>query len=242
MSITINWSKLKITQTELDNLLNLDLFSSWAIELNYILRQHKRQYFRSFLITELSGLFLGVILFFPLNLLIFRKLEILANNTGGFILILGLSLLTATLVLFILNYYLWLRAKKLKKLAVILDKIEQYNQLIDNLNLVDRVNSLNYSEYKRNPISSQKLSEIKAALNLTKSSLLKSIDLEKIINLNQENISDRYQLFTNLEDDLVQFLSSSNDSHYSEYQQLLTEVIQIGLSVHQEVRKIQTLN
>ncbi len=242
MSITINWSKLKITQTELDNLLNLDLFSSWAIELNYILRQHKRQYFRSFLITELSGLFLGVILFFPLNLLIFRKLEILANNTGGFILILGLSLLTATLVLFILNYYLWLRAKKLKKLAVILDKIEQYNQLIDNLNLVDRVNSLNYSEYKQNPISSQKLSAIKAALNLTKSSLLKSVDLEKIINLNQENISDRYQLFTNLEDDLVQFLSSSNDSHYSEYQQLLTEVIQIGLSVHQEVRKIQTLN
>ncbi|MGK7934384.1 MAG: hypothetical protein AB4206_01020 [Xenococcaceae cyanobacterium] len=66
--------------------------------------------------------------------------------------------------------------------------------------------------------------------------------MEKIINLNQENISDRYQLFTNLEDDLVQFLSSSNDSHYSEYQQLLTEVIQIGLSVHQEVRKIQTLN
>lgn len=242
MSITINWSKLKITQTELDNLLNLDLFSSWAIELNYILRHHKRQYFRSFLITELSGLFLGVILFFPLNLLIFRKLEILANNTGGFILILGLSLLTATLVLFILNYYLWLRAKKLKKLAVILDKIEQYNQLIDNLNLVDRVNYLNYSEYKQNPISSQKLSAIKAALNLTKSSLLKSVDLEKIINLNQENISDRYQLFTNLEDDLVQFLSSSNDSHYSEYQQLLTEVIQIGLSVHQEVRKIQTLN
>lgn len=242
MNKTIKWEKLKITQSELDDILDLDLFSSWAIDLNRILIQHKRQYIKSFLITEVSVLFLGIILFFPLTLIILRNLRILANNTGGFLLLLGISLLFSTIGLLILNYYLWLKAKKLKSLATILEKIKQYNQLINNLQLVNKINYLNYSVNNKTQVNFEQLSQIEAALNLTKVSLLKSIDLEKIVNLNQKNISDRDQLFTNLEDDLVQFLSFDKDSHHSEYQQLLTEVVQIGLSVHQEVRKIQTLN
>ena len=60
--------------------------------------------------------------------------------------------------------------------------------------------------------------------------------------INYDRASDRYQLFANLEDNLIQFLSLPNNHDHSEYQQLLIEAIQIGLSVHQEVRKIQTLN
>ena len=44
MNKPVHWDKLKITQAELDDLLNLDLLSSWAIDLNRILVQHKRQY------------------------------------------------------------------------------------------------------------------------------------------------------------------------------------------------------
>ncbi len=156
--------------------------------------------------------------------------------------ILGISLLFSTIGLSILNYHLWLRAKKLKSLAIILEKIEQYNQLINNLKLVNQINRLNYSDNNTTQSDFKQLSEIKAALKLTKVSLLKSIDLEKIVNLTQKNIGGRDQLFTNLEDDLIQFLSWPKNNYHSEYQQLLTEAVQIGLSVHQEVRKIQTLN
>lgn len=242
MSNTTPWDKLKISQSELDNILDLDLFSSWAIDLNRILIQQKIQYLKSFLITELSVLFLSIILLFPLNLLIFRKLGILANNTTGFVLILSISLLTALSGLLLLNYYLWRRAKKLKTIALILDKIKQYNHLIDNLQLVNQINYLNSSNPFQTSSDNKQLSAIEAALNLTKASLLKSINLEKIINLSHQNIGDRQQLFNNLEDDLIQFLSLPENSHHNEYQQLLTEAVQIGLSVHQEVRKIQTLN
>lgn len=240
MNKPVHWDKLKITQAELDDLLNLDLLSSWAIDLNYILVQHKRQYLKSFLITELSVLFLEIILFFPLALIVLRNVGILANNTGGFLLILGISLLFSTIGLLILNYYLWLRAKKLKSAAIILDKIKQYNQLINNLQFVNQINYRTYSDDNQTQINSAQLSEIKTALKSTKHSLLKSVELEKNISLNRQNISDRYQLFTNLEDDLIQFLSLPDESYQSEYQNLLTEVVQIGLSVHQEVRKIQT--
>ncbi|MDJ0687321.1 MAG: hypothetical protein QNJ41_02315 [Xenococcaceae cyanobacterium MO_188.B32] len=171
-----------------------------------------------------------------------RNVGFLTNNTGGFFLILGISLLFSTIGLSILNYHLWLRAKKLKSLAIILEKIEQYNQLINNLKLVNQINRLNYSDNNTTQSDFKQLSEIKAALKLTKVSLLKSIDLEKIVNLTQKNIGGRDQLFTNLEDDLIQFLSWPKNNYHSEYQQLLTEAVQIGLSVHQEVRKIQTLN
>ena len=242
MRNSLNWDELKITQSELDNLWELDLFSSLAIDLSRVLILHKRQELKSLLITEISILFLSLVLFFPLNLIIFRHLGFVANNLNGFIGILAVSIISSAALLLLSNYYLWLRAKKLKSLTIILDKINQYNQLINNLQIITQINHLNYTDFSNSKNELEISSEIKTALGFTKVSLIKSIEIEKIINFNQQIPSDRYQLFANLEDNLIQFLSLPNNHDHSEYQQLLIEAIQIGLSVHQEVRKIQTLN
>ena len=241
MRNSINWGELTITQSELDNLWELDLFSSCAIDLNLLLILRQRQYFKSFLFTEISVLFLGLVLFFPLNLIMFRNLAFLSNNTVGFLLILAIAIIFSAALLLLFNYYLWLRAKKLKSLTIVLDKVNQYNQLIDNLQIITQINHLNPTDGRPNQQNLEISSEVKIALELTKVSLLKSIEIEKVIYSNQQITRDRYQLFANLEDNLIQFLSLPQNNSHNEYQQLLTEAIQIGLSVHQEVRKIQTL-
>jgi hypothetical protein len=168
----------------------------------------------------------------------------LENNTNGFVLVLAIAILLSILILGFLNYYLWYRAKQIKSLAVILEKISDYNHLIAQLKFISKINNLNSSRSKENQFLDKNVnlsSEITTALKITKNSLIKSIELEEIIKQNKQIGSDRYQIFANLEENLIQVLSLADKNTNSEYQQLLTEVIQIGLSVHQELRKIQTL-
>ena len=91
------------------------------------------------------------------------------------------------------------------------------------------------------------ISELKTALNLTKNSLLKSIELETFLDHHQiksnyasVSFKNRYQLLANLEHNLINLSLPETDSH-QEYQQLLNEAVNIGLSVHQEMRKITTI-
>jgi hypothetical protein len=244
MKKPINWDELKIDDSELDNLLDLDLLSTWAIELSRVFILHKSQYIKSLFATEASAFFLGLLLFVPLNLIFFRHWEFLQNNTNGFVLVLAIAILLSILILGFLNYYLWYRAKQIKSLAVILEKISDYNHLIAQLKFISKINNLNSSRSKENQFLDKNVnlsSEITTALKITKNSLIKSIELEEIIKQNKQIGSDRYQIFANLEENLIQVLSLADKNTNSEYQQLLTEVIQIGLSVHQELRKIQTL-
>jgi hypothetical protein len=238
MAKPINWNDLKITQSELDNLLDLDFISTWAIELSRVFILHKFKSIKSLFVTEISALFLSLLLFVPLNLIFFRHWEVLENNTNGFVLVLAIAISFSILVLVVLNFYLWHRAKGFKSLALILEKINDYNDLIERLKFITEINNFNCLKSSQNRLLN---TEIKPALRLTKNSLINSAELEKFIQKNQQIRSDRYQIFANLEENLIQFLSLADQNTNSEDRQLLTEVIQIGLSVHQELRKIQTL-
>lgn len=240
MKITVNWDKLQITQIELDRILDLNLWSNWSIDLNRLLRFGKRKYLKSILITELSILFLGLLLFFPINLIIFRKLSLLSNNVNGFLIIVAIALLLDLLLLLLLNYYLWHTAKRFKSLALILEKINDYNYLINNLQLITQFNSLN-SDRVSEPNYFKLASEIETALTITKDSLIKSIEIEKFLLDHHQIRRDSYQLLNSLEENLIEFISLPHNNFTNEYQQTLSEIIEIGLSVHQEVRKNQTL-
>jgi hypothetical protein len=240
MKITVNWDEIQIKQAELDSVFHLNLFSTWAIDISRLILLHKRKYLKSVLITEISLLFLGLLLFFPVNLILLGNLNLLTNNISGFILIVAIAIVFSTILLLILNYYLWQKAKNLKSLTLILEKINDYNCLIDNLKIITELNSLNSTnEVAQNNLNLS--SEIKTALTLTKDSLIKSIELEKFINRNRTIRRDSYQLFNNLEENLIQFISLPHHNLNNDYQKALGDIIQIGLSVHQEIRKIQTL-
>ena len=226
---------LKIDRSELEQILELNFFNSLALEITalLILQQSKQKI--SFFITEAIIWFLCILFLVPINLLIFQQWLLHSNQLRGFAIVIIGSVISSLGILLCLNFFLWQRAKKLKSLALILNKIEGYNSLIQNLQLITKFHNISTVA---TPNSSQSASEITIALKLTKDSLLKSLEIENFILENQQlKLQDRYQLFNNLEDDLVRFMSLPNEQNETEYQQLLAEAIQIGLSVHQEVRK-----
>ena len=226
---------LKINRSEIEQILELNSFNSLALEITDILLLQQRKDRLSFLITEAIIWFLGILFLVPLNLLIFQQWLLHSNQFRGFAIVIILSAMLSLGILLCLNFFLWQRAKKLKSLALILNKIEGYNSLIQNLQLITKFHNISTAA---TPNSSQSASEITTALKLTKDSLLKSLEIENFILENQQlKLQDRYRLFNNLEDDLVRFMSLPNEQNETECQQLLVEAIQLGLSVHQEVRK-----
>jgi hypothetical protein len=244
--MSLNWEKLEISQVELEELVNFDLLSTWAINISHVFLLRRKKYYKSLLMTEGVYLFLIFLLLFPINLITFRNFGWLSNNLNGLVLVLVTTVFLSLFILLILNYYLWQRAKRLKVFAILLEKIKQYNNLINNLKLVAQLNELGSDI--QNPNNSQAQTELKTALNLTKNSLIKSIELEKIIHrvhavnseMNYQTTNNRYQLLANLESGLIN-LESLTQYDADNYQQLLSEAIKIGLSVHQEIRKTQTL-
>ena len=236
--MSLNWKKLEITQAQLEELIDFDLLSTWAIDISRVFVMHKKTYRRSLLFTESCSLFLVYLLLCPVILILFRNLAWLSNNTRGLILVLISTGFISVFIIILLNYYLWHKAKKLKVFAVLLEKVKQYNSLINNLKLVTELKSL--SSDVQNTSDSQAEIQLETVLTLTKNSLIKSIELEKIIDRDRSLINNRYQLLANLESGLVNLSSLSQDNS-DNYQQLVSEVIEIGLSVHQEIRKTQTL-
>ena len=234
--MSINWQELEISQGQLEEILNFDILSSWAIDISRVFYLRKKVYRKSLLVTELCSFFLVYLLLFPVALIIFRNFNWLGNNITGLVLIL-LSVGSVSIAIFVLlNYYLWRKAKQLKFLAIILEKVAQYNELIDNLMLVAELNIIN-SDLARNSSADM---ELKTALSLTRNSLIKSIELEKLINKDRNFANNRYQLLANLESGLIN-LNSLSEYDRQDYEKLLSEAIEIGLSVHQEIRKTQTL-
>jgi hypothetical protein len=237
--MSVNWEGLEITQEELEDLLNFNLLSSWAIDFSRVFLLRNQRYLFSLLFIESSSLFLSYFLFFSLNLIVLRNFNWLTNSSNGFILVFISATFFSLCLLILLNIYLWHKAKKVKIFAVLLEKVKQYNQLIAHLKLLTELDSLNSGSKIKIDNSPEKI-EFKKALELTKNSLIRSIELEKVLNRDRHLASNRYQLLANLEFGLVN-LDPVTSVEQNDYQQLLTEVVEIGLSVHKEMRKTQIL-
>lgn len=237
--MSVNWKELEISKAELEDIINFDLLSTWALDLCRVFLLHNRAYSRTFLFTEGCALFLVYFWLLPLNLIVFRNLDWLSNNYQGFILILISSACLSCVLITIINFYLYHKAKQLKIFAVLLEKVKQYNDLIAHFKLFAELNSLSSISESDNIESLERIELVKA-LELTKNSLVKSIELEKILNRDRHLATNRYQLLANLESGLIN-LESFNQDESNDYQQLLAEAIEIGLSVHKEVRKTRTL-
>lgn len=229
-NMQVNWQKLKITQTQLDEILNFDLKLSLAVEIGQLFFLKQSNY-TSLLIAEASGLFLVCSLSFPIILILFRNFNWLTNNPAGFTFILAIAIIISFLCSIVFNYYLWQRAKQLKVFAVLLDKVKQYNHLIDSLSLMSELNAVTANFGK-----TKEITELKTALNLTRNSLIRSIELEKIINRDRHLASNRDLLLANLESGLIN-LDSLVSVDTNDYDRLFSEAIDLGLSVHRELRK-----
>lgn len=235
MKKLVTWENLKVERDELESILKLSFLDNFALEMTNLLVLGCSKNRLSFLLSEVVIAFLSLLFLVPIILLVFQKWFLNSNQSSSFLIVILISGIVSLFILLCLNLYLWQKAKKIKNVAILINKIAKYNQLIHNFQLLTTFNDLSTSATSNDFALP---SEINSILKATRNSLLNSLELEKLVIQNQTlQLYNRYQLLNSLEDDLVHFLSMENESTENEYQQCLAEVVQIGLSVHQEVRK-----
>ena len=236
--ISSDWNQLQISKAELERVFEPSIIDEWAIAFGSVLYFKQNKASKSLLLAIGSFFFISLLLLFPINLIILRQLE-LVNNNLGLILVLLISTCVSILLLIISSFYLYKKAKKLKRITTLLEKVKQYNQLINSFNLLANISSIANSTNT----SSKNTIELKSVFNLTKNTLLESIKLENFLYRHQTwEIPNDYshsplQLLAHFEDNLAS-LSFEQTERNTEYKQLLEDAIDLGLSVQQEMRKI----
>lgn len=244
--MALDWQELKISQAKLDDVFEVNLVDSWAIVLSKVLLIGKKQELKRLLSIEASLLFVSLLVSFPIALIVFRKLELIANNSNGMSVVLVATLLVSTIFLSLFNYFLWQKAKQLKLLSKLLDKVATYNSLIEHFQWLENINRISVENQStiKSISSTQSFKEFKGTLELIRNSLLDSIKLESSIYQNRQlrqNFSysslDRDRLLSSLEDNLIA-LSLPEVNSDREYRELIEEAVELGLSLHREIRKM----
>ncbi len=231
-----NLENLEISPEEIETILDLSWFDSLAIDLYRALVFRDRQNIFSLVLTNISIFILSLILIVPINLIWLRSSVRLFNHSIGFTYLLLIALFIIGILILIWNWYLWRKAKQYKILALSIAKVKKYNKLMQNLVALDEIRTVSNRDRDSNYIQNRQA--IIEALQITKNSLLDALQIEKII-VNRQNVnSDRSELFAELENHLVALMSFESNLETNEYDRLINEVLEIGISVHRSLRKL----
>ena len=234
--IQADLDELKISEKELEDLSGIALSDGFAADFYRpaALRDGKGKKLFSLLLNEL--------LIFCLTLVVSLPVALLANqhNVGSFsdaeifVRVLQITLGLSLAITVAWNVYKWVKAKPLATLAGLLDEVEKYHEVIQALDIIDRLTAA--GNLQANLINRGDAIE---ALKITRESLVCALKTEKILRENQQFIGRRYELFANIESNLAALMALDVSDRATEYGQLLNEALEIGMSVHKEVRKLQ---
>ena len=232
--IQADLDELKIPEKELEDLSGIALSDGFAAEFYRpaALRDGKK----------LFSLVLNELLIFCVTLVVSLPVALLANqhNVGSFsdaeifVRVLQITLGLSLAITVAWNVYKWVKAKPLATLAGLLDEVEKYHEVIQALDIIDRLTAA--GNLQANLISREDAIE---ALQITRESLVGALRTERILRENKDFIGRRYELFANIESNLAALMAVDVSDRATEYGRLLNEALEIGMSVHKEVRKLQ---
>ncbi|NEQ71236.1 MAG: hypothetical protein F6J86_34030 [Symploca sp. SIO1B1] len=228
---------LQITAENLEDLVDLNFSSTLALDLCRALSFKNYQQGLSVLITEFLVLLVVLIFVMPVSLIVLRSSGNLPEDSTGISQLLIVILGIAILGISVWNLYLCQRAKQSKSLAQLMEEVDKYNGIIKTLALIDQLESV--ENYSSQLPGANNRKEVIEALKVTKSSLVSALQVEKIIRKHQGFIDRRYQLLSELENNLTTLMTFDRVNQTSEYGRLLNESLQIGMTVHKEVRNLQ---
>lgn len=190
---------------------------------------------------KLFSLLLNELLIFCVTLVVSLPVALLANqhqvgfsDAEIFVRVLQITLGLSLAITFAWNVYKWVKAKPLQTLAGLLDEVEKYHEVIKALDIIDRLTAA--GNLQANLINRGDAIE---ALKITRESLVCALKTERILRENHKFIGRRYELFANIESNLAALMALDVSDRATEYGQLLNEALEIGMSVHKEVRKLQ---
>ncbi len=227
---------LQITTENLDDLVDLDFSSTLAVDCCRAFLFKNYQQGLSVLMTEFFVLLVVLIFLMPVSLIVLRSLGDLPEDSAGITQLLASLFSIALLSISVWNLYLCKQAKQSKSLAQLIEEVDKYNGVVKTLGLIDKLESLGNSDKLS---GTNNRTEVIEALKVTKSSLISALQVEKIIRKHQGFIDRRYQLLSDLENNLTTLMTFDRINQTSEYGRLLNESLQIGMTVHKEVRKLQ---
>ncbi|MCC3454713.1 MAG: hypothetical protein JGK24_15555 [Microcoleus sp. PH2017_29_MFU_D_A] len=231
--IQADLDELIIPEKELEDLSGIALSDGFSGNFYHpdTLRDGKKLF--AFLLHELLIFCVTLVVSLPIALLANRN-QVGFSDAEIFVRVLQITLGLSLAITVVWNVYKWVKAKPLATLAGLLDEVEKYHEVIKALDIIDRLTAA--GNLQANLINRQDAIE---ALKITRESLVCALKTERILRENQKFIGRRYELFANIESNLAALMALDVSDRASEYGRLLNEALEIGMSVHKEVRKLQ---
>lgn len=151
--------------------------------------------------------------------------------------LLGSSLLAAIAALLIIPFliiagrWLWRVRTTPKVLVALLDDVDRYHATLKAIEISDRL-----AEAGSSGGTSGDRQTLISALQLTRNDLVRALQTERILRENQEFLATNPTIFAN---NLTAIQSLRVSQKASEYGRLLDEALQIGVSIREEMQKLQ---
>ncbi|NEP19073.1 MAG: hypothetical protein F6J97_19610 [Leptolyngbya sp. SIO4C1] len=227
-----NLDNLRIPQREIDQLTGLDISETsmgWAYRLS-LFRSSKQ--ILSWAVTQLLSFGVALILCLPVTLLLGRSVTGSAQTSTALSFIpLGVGAAIA-LTLGWMGYWLY-QGRRLSTLNHLLDEIDRYHEILQAIEILDELQQVNPKS-----LSLDNRETVLEALHLTRENLICSLMTERVMRRHQRFIARRYDLFASIENNLAALQAFQVDAEAGEYGRLLNEALQIGASVHRELKEL----
>ncbi|MEG4573703.1 hypothetical protein QUA56_13565 [Microcoleus sp. N3A4] len=232
--IQADLDELRIPENELEELSGIALSDGFAADFYRpaALRDGKKLF--SLLLNELLIFCVTLVVSLPVALLVTKNQVNSVSDAALFVRVLEITLGLSLAIAVGWNVCKWVKAKPLETLADLLDEVEKYHEVIQALDIIDRLTAA--GNLQANLINRVDAIE---ALKITRESLVCALKTERILRENQQFIGRRYELFANIESNLAALMAVDVSDRATEYGRLLNEALEIGMTVHKEVRKLQ---
>ena len=229
---------LKISEEELETLSGLDIndiFVGGILGGTYRPSVWKNPRKLIFLgITEISVFVLILVFTLPIGYILTQNSAQTVGEIQRALQFLKINLSVAVVLMVGWNLYLLSNQKGLAPLAKLLDEVDKYNEVIKAVEIIDKLAAVGHL-----PANLINREEVLEALRITRESLICALMTEKILRQHKSFIARRHELFTNIENNLLSLRTLEVNNQANEYGRLLNEALQIGMSVYQEVKKLQ---
>ncbi|MEA5466273.1 hypothetical protein [Leptothoe sp. PORK10 BA2] len=228
----VNLDNLRITNRDLDEVTGLDI-SELSMGRGTRLSVWRHPKLRwSWLLNQGLVLAVALVLWLPVVLVLGRSLGGQAPRLGVFMGV-GLGGAIATTVAH--GLYGIHKGRQLQVLSHLLDEVDRFNEMIKAVEILEE---LRQADGPSKRLSLDNPEAVKEALHLTRESLMCGLMSDKIMRKHQRFIARRHELFASIETNLSSLQTLQVSELAGDYGQLLNEALQVGTTVHQELRKL----
>ncbi|MBE9179088.1 hypothetical protein IQ268_10995 [Oculatella sp. LEGE 06141] len=230
-------AKLHIDPAKLEAVIALDFKDSLAIAMYQAIGLRQIKPLLSLVLTQFFLLGLILIFVLPISLVLIGNAGRLPEEPVAIahlvLTLVGLS----WLLLLAWTGYLWSRARQMKALARLMIEIDKFNDVIRAIDLLDQLKLADSGSGGDHSLPNRQ--EAIEALQLTQTSLMNALQVEKLLRLHQEMNNHRHEIVVKLEQNLTALMAFEVNNNADDYSRLLNDAVQISLSVHREMRNMK---